>query len=122
MKKYALGIDFGTNSMRLLLVNIINGREVIEIVENYPSGKDGVIVDPRDPHLARQNPADYIVCLTKAGKKLAKNMKRKGIKKEDVIGIGIDTTGSTPIPVDEKMVPLSFKREFRNNKNAIAWL
>ncbi|MCM8759000.1 MAG: ribulokinase [Candidatus Omnitrophica bacterium] len=122
MKRYSLGIDFGTNSMRLLLVNISNGRQVIEIVENYPSGKDGVIVDSRNPHLARQNPADYIYCLSKAGQKLGRRMKLKGIKAEDVIGIGIDTTGSTPIPVDENLVPLSFKKEFRNNKNAMAWL
>lgn len=122
MRKYSMGLDFGTNSMRLLLVNLVNGREVIEIVENYPSGKDGVIIDPKNPHLARQNPQDYIDCLIKAGKKLARKMRIKGIKPQDVIGIGVDTTGSTPIPVDEKMVPLSFKREFRNNKNAMAWL
>ncbi len=122
MRKYAVGLDFGTNSMRLLLVNLVTGREVIEIVENYPSGKDGVIIDSKNPHLARQNPADYIFCLAQAGKKLARKMKIKGIKGCDVIGIGIDTTGSTPIPVDENLVPLAFKKEFRNNKNAMAWL
>jgi len=122
MKKYALGLDFGTNSMRAIFVNLSTGRETIEIVENYPSGKDGVIVDPKNPHLARQNPSDYIYCLTAAGKKLSKMMKKKGIKPEQVIGIGVDTTGSTPIPVDENLVPLSMKREFRNNKNAMAWL
>ncbi|MCM8821889.1 MAG: ribulokinase [Candidatus Omnitrophica bacterium] len=122
MRKYVAGLDFGTNSMRLLLVNLSTGREVIEIVEKYPSGRDGVIVDSKNPHLARQNPADYIVCLTRAGKKLSRKMRFKAIKSEEVVGIGVDTTGSTPIPVDKNLMPLSFRREFRNNKNAMAWL
>ncbi|HOK80820.1 MAG TPA: ribulokinase [bacterium] len=122
MKRYALGLDYGTNSMRAVLVNLQTAREVIELVENYPSGKDGVIVDHKNAHLARQNPADYLYCLEKIGRKLTKLMKRKGIKSEEVIGIGVDTTGSTPIPVDENLVPLAMKREFRNNKNAMAWL
>ncbi|HXK44632.1 MAG TPA: FGGY family carbohydrate kinase, partial [bacterium] len=122
MKRYVLGLDYGTNSMRAVVVNLLTAREVIELVENYPSGKDGVILDHKNAHLARQNPADYLYCLEKIGKNLTKLMKRKGIKSEDVVGIGIDTTGSTPIPVDENLVPLVMKREFRNNKNAMAWL
>ncbi|MGC8804672.1 MAG: FGGY family carbohydrate kinase, partial [Candidatus Ratteibacteria bacterium] len=122
MKRYALGLDYGTNSMRAVIVNLQTAREIIELVENYPSGKDGVIVDHKNAHLARQNPADYLYCLEKIGRKLTKLMKRKGIKSEEVIGIGVDTTGSTPIPVDENLVPLAMKKEFRNNKNAMAWL
>lgn len=122
MKNYALGLDYGTNSMRAVVVKLSTGSEVIEIVENYPSGRDGIIIDPKNPHLARQNPADYILCLEKIGKKLSRLLRRKAIKPENIIGIGVDTTGSTPIPVDENLVPVCFRREFRTNKNAMAWL
>lgn len=122
MKNYALGLDYGTNSARAVVVDLSTGREVIEIVENYPSGRDGIIVDPKNSHLARQNPADYILCLEKIGKKFSKLIRRKAIRPENIIGIGVDTTGSTPIPVDENLVPVCFRREFRTNKNAMAWL
>ncbi len=122
MKNYALGLDYGTNSMRAVVVEISSGREIIEIVENYPSGRDGIITDPKNPHLARQNPADYTLCLERVGRKLARAIRKKSIQPENIIGIGVDTTGSTPISVDENLVPLCFKKEFRTNKNAMAWL
>ncbi|HOC03393.1 MAG TPA: FGGY family carbohydrate kinase, partial [bacterium] len=122
MKNYALGLDYGTNSVRAVVINLSNGREVVQLIENYPSGRNGIITDPENPHLARQNPADYIYCLKNIGKKLQRILRRKGIHSENIIGIGVDTTGSTPIPVDENLVPLCFKREFRTNKNAMAWL
>ena len=60
MNKYAIGLDFGTNSCRSLIVNIENGREIASHVFNYPTGDAGVIIDKNDTNLARQNPADYI--------------------------------------------------------------
>lgn len=54
MSKYAIGMDFGTNSCRAVLVDIADGRELASKVFLYPSGDYGVIVDPSDPHLARQ--------------------------------------------------------------------
>ena len=57
---FVVGIDFGTNSVRAIVVSCEDGREVGEAVFNYPSGDHGVLLHPRDPHLARQNPADYI--------------------------------------------------------------
>ena len=60
MAKYSIGLDFGTNSCRSLIVNIKNGEEIASHVFNYPSGEAGIIVDPKNPNLARQNPADYI--------------------------------------------------------------
>ncbi|HPP67366.1 MAG TPA: FGGY family carbohydrate kinase, partial [bacterium] len=122
MKRYSLGLDYGTNSMRAVIVELSTGREVVEMVENYPSGIDGIIIDPSNPHLARQNPADYMVCLEKIGKKLKIAMRENAIQPEDIIGIGVDTTGSTPIPVDENFMPVCFKKEFKTNKNAMAWL
>ena len=61
MSKYAIGLDFGTNSCRSLIVDISNGSELASHIFNYPSGEVGVIIDPSDPNLARQNPADYIL-------------------------------------------------------------
>ena len=57
---FVVGTDFGTNSVRTIVVSCEDGREAGEAVFNYPSGDHGVLLHPRDPHLARQNPADYI--------------------------------------------------------------
>ncbi len=59
MKKYSIGLDFGTNSCRALIVDIADGNEIASHIFAYPSGEAGVIIDPGDPNLARQNPADY---------------------------------------------------------------
>ena len=56
---YALGIDFGTNSCRALLLDLEDGREVATAVFPYPSGQLGILTSS-DPHLARQNPRDYL--------------------------------------------------------------
>ena len=57
--KYTLGLDYGTNSVRSVIVNTANGREVATAVWNYAHGNQGVILS-RDPNLARQNPVDYV--------------------------------------------------------------
>ncbi|MCM8769958.1 MAG: ribulokinase [Candidatus Omnitrophica bacterium] len=121
---YSLGLDFGTNSVRALLVNLKTGEETAESIVPYPSGTDGIILDAKDPHLARQNPADYLICL----EKVVKNVLRDAAKKEAnfspeiVVGIGVDTTGSTPLSVDAELIPLSFHPEFSGNIHAYAWL
>ncbi len=60
MAKYAIGLDYGTNSCRSLIVNLESGAEVATHVFNYPSGEMGVLVDPKDPNVARQHPQDYL--------------------------------------------------------------
>jgi L-ribulokinase len=60
IKQFSIGVDYGTNSVRAIIVDITDGSEVASAVYNYPSGDAGVIIDPKDPLLARQNPADYI--------------------------------------------------------------
>ena len=60
MNKYVLGLDFGTNSCRALIVEVSNGTELASSIFPYPSGESGIIVDPSNPHVARQNPADYL--------------------------------------------------------------
>ncbi len=123
MATYAMGLDFGTNTVRALIVNTADGEEIATAVAKYPSGKDGVIIDEKDPNLARQVPADYRKSLTRCVEDaLRKAKKQKGFKADQIIGIGVDTTGSTPLPVDEDCRPLADHPEFKKNPNAYAWL
>ena len=121
--RYTIGLDYGTNSVRTLIVNTANGREVATAVWNYAHGREGVILS-RDPNLARQHPADYVKGTEVTIKKALAAAKRKvrGFKPEQIIGIGVDTTGSTPLPVDATGRPLAFDRRFAKNPAAMAWL
>lgn len=121
--KYAIGLDFGTNSVRALVVDVRTGEELGTCVCEYPSGEHGLLLDPRNPNLARQNPADYLEGLERSVRgALAQAAARPGFDRRDVIGIGVDTTGSTPIPVDAEGKPLAFHPRFRDNLNAQVWL
>ena len=124
MSKYSIGLDFGTNSCRSLIVDISNGEELATYVFNYPSGDAGVITDYKDHNLARQNPADYLkgieVTITEALKKA--NKENSKFSPIDIIGIGVDTTGSSPMPVDSEGMPLCFNMKFKNEPAAMVWL
>ncbi len=124
MSTYAIGLDYGTNSCRSLIVDIENGNEISTHVFNYPSGESGVILDSRDPNLARQNPADYLlgieVTIIEAIKKA--KVSDKNFSPDKIIGIGVDTTGSSPMPVDVEGTPLCFIDKFKNNPSAMVWL
>jgi len=124
MKRYSLGIDYGTNSCRSLLIDLDNGAEVGSTVFNYPSGAMGILLDPRDPHVARQNPQDYLDGLEAVTRGALQQAQANvpGFDPTQVIGIGIDTTGSTPIPVNKDGTPLGLLPEFKDNLNAMVWL
>ncbi|MCB1076314.1 MAG: ribulokinase [Verrucomicrobiae bacterium] len=124
MPRYAIGLDYGTNSCRSLLVDLDTGEELGSTVFPYPSGTLGILTDPTDPNVARQNPQDYLdglVAIVQGALEQAASM-RPGFSSADVIGIGIDTTGSTPIPVNADGTPLGLLPEFRDNLNAMVWL
>jgi L-ribulokinase len=123
MPKYAIGLDYGTNSARAIVVNVANGAEVGTAVWNYQHGTAGVILS-RDPNLARQHPDDYVQGAERAIKgALADAAKHvKGFCPCEVIGIGVDTTGSTPLPVDADGTPLAFDKKFASDPAAMAWL
>jgi L-ribulokinase len=113
-------LDFGTNSVRAIVVDTSDGREVGSAVFSYPHGDMGVVIDPRDPHLARQHPADYIAGIEAT---VADALKQAGDGvAEQVVGIGVDTTGSTPIPVDADGEALALQAEYAENPNAMGWL
>jgi L-ribulokinase len=106
-----------------LIVDVRNGREVGEAVCVYAHGQQGVILS-RDPNLARQHPADYVQgAETSIRKALAQARRHVGsFKSDQVIGLGVDTTGSTPLPVDAHGRPLAFTKRFAKNPAAMAWL
>lgn len=122
--RFALGVDFGTSSVRALIVDAYSGAPAGEGVFAYPTGEAGVILDPRDPNLARQNPADYIEGFYRsAAAAVAEAQSRRAdFDPSRVVGIGIDTTGSTPIPVDASGTPLALHDAFRRDPAAQAWL
>jgi L-ribulokinase len=121
--QYTIGLDYGTNSVRALIVNVATGAEVAAAVWTYSHGTQGVIL-ARDPHLARQHPADYVNGAAITIKQALVTAKKsvKGFSPAQVIGIGVDTTGSTPLPVDKEGQPLAFSKKFANNPAAMAWL
>ena len=121
--QYTLGLDYGTNSVRALLVNTANGREVASALWEYEHGDHGVILS-RDPNLARQHPADYLKGAELTIRKtlaLARKSSRS-FSPDQVVGIGVDTTGSTPLPVDASGRPLALDKRFAKNPAAMAWL
>jgi L-ribulokinase len=121
--KYTIGLDYGTNSVRALIVDTANGREAGTAVWDYEHGTAGVILS-RDPNLARQHPADYVKGAEVAIKRALAGAKKnvRGFQPQQVVGIGVDTTGSTPLPVDKNGQPLAFHKKFAKNPAAMAWL
>ena len=121
--KYTIGLDYGTNTVRALIVNVANGAEIATAIWTYSHGEEGVILS-HDPNLARQHPADYVKGAEITIKQALATAKKsvKGFGADQVIGIGVDTTGSTPLPVDANGQPLAFGKKHANNPAAMAWL
>ncbi|MBN1293376.1 MAG: ribulokinase [Candidatus Latescibacteria bacterium] len=113
---YVIGIDFGTDSVRSLIVNAENGEEVATSVHTFTRWSDGMYCDPANNRF-RQHPLDHIEGLEKTIRESlekAPNGTAKLIK-----GISVDTTGSTPGPVDEDGTLLGLLPEFKDNPNGL---
>ena len=122
-RAFTIGIDYGTNSVRAIVVDCTDGHTVGTHVFNYPSGEQGILLDPKQPHLARQNPADYIDGLRESVRgAVAEANRDAAFSRDRVIGIGVDTTGSTPLPIDAHAQPLALDPTFTHNLAAHAWL
>ena len=114
--KYVIGLDYGSDSVRALIANAENGAEVATHVFYYPRWKKGMYCDPAQSQY-RQHPLDYLEgletaitqALAQAGTEVAQN----------VVGISVDTTGSTPVAVDRSGTPLSMLPEFSDNPNGM---
>lgn len=117
--KYAIGIDYGTESGRAVLVDVADGHEVATAVHPYANGViDEFLPGTRQrlpPDFALQDPADYIEVLRVT---IPEVLRLGKVKAEDVIGIGTDFTACTMLPIDKDGTPLCFKPEWRANPHA----
>jgi L-ribulokinase len=120
---FTLGLDYGTNSVRALIVNTADGAEVGSAVFNYPHGDAGIVLDSREPDLARQHPDDYLrgIIETVRGA-LAAAAAHPYFSADRIIGMGVDTTGSTPLPLDAVGLALALQPDYENHPAALAWL
>lgn len=115
-ESFVIGVDFGTDSVRAMIVNADRGQEISTAVCTYPRWSDGLYCDAATNQF-RQHPLDYVEALTTA---VTEAIHRAGPKTGKLIrGISVDTTGSTPIAVDATGVPLSMMEAFANNPNAM---
>jgi len=120
---FTLGLDYGTNSVRALVVRAADGAEVGTCVVPYPSGRQGILLDPSDHHLARQHPSDYLHGLERSVRgALAAARKVRGFSAGQVVGLGVDSTGSSPLPVDRRNRALAQDPKWRRHLAAQCWL
>ncbi|MEG1806393.1 MAG: FGGY family carbohydrate kinase, partial [Clostridia bacterium] len=118
MSKYSIGVDYGTQSGRAVLVDVSNGDIICDSVKPYTH----CVIDEQLPtgeklgsDWALQHPRDYLEVLETT---IPDVMKRGGVDKNDVIGMSIDFTACTILPIDKDGEPLCFKEEFVHNPHA----
>ena len=112
-ESFVIGVDYGTDSVRSIIVDTGSGQEICSSVFKYPRWNDGLFCNPALNQF-RQHPLDYIEglqytitqSLLLAGKSVAGN----------IAAISVDTTGSTPVAVNEQGVPLALLGEFEKNR------
>ena len=115
-EQFVIGVDYGTDSVRSLIVNAHTGQEIAAAVFQYPRWRDGLYCDAVNNQF-RQHPLDYLEgleftikkCLADAGESVRSKIK----------GISVDTTGSTPVAVDRSGIPLALTPGFEKNPNAM---
>jgi L-ribulokinase len=115
-KKYVIGIDYGTDSVRSVVVDTENGKIKGSSVFDYPRWKKGLFCDS-SVNQFRQHPLDYIEGLEYSVKGAIAGLPSEVVKA--IAGITVDTTGSTPVAVDKNGTPLSLKKEFESNPDAM---
>jgi len=116
VKKYVIGIDYGTDSVRTVVVDCISGKTIGTSVYEYPRWKKGLYCDP-SLNKFRQHPLDYIEGLEQSVRGSLKGLARDVI--DSIGGITIDTTGSTPVAVDRNGTPLSMIKGFEDDPDAM---
>ena len=114
--RYTIGIDYGTDSVRSLVVNTSTGEELATSVYYYPQWKEGKYCDPTRNQF-RQHPIDYLKGLERTIVEALELVSEE--VRRNVVGISVDTTGSTPVAVNEQGLPLSLTPEFADNPNAM---
>lgn len=115
-KKFVIGIDYGTDSVRSVVVDTTNGKITGTSVFEYPRWKKGLFCDPAVNQF-RQHPLDYIEGLEHSVKGALAGLNPEDVN--NIVGITVDTTGSTPVAVDKEGIPLSMKQGYENNPDAM---
>ncbi|HZW04483.1 MAG TPA: ribulokinase, partial [Anaerolineaceae bacterium] len=118
-KKYAIGVDFGTESGRAVLVDVSDGQEIATAVHRYANG----VIDEKlpgtdhrlPPDWALQDPNDYLDVFRIT---IPAVLQKSGVNPSDVIGVGIDFTACTMLPTRKDGIPLCFLPEYRGNPHA----
>lgn len=116
MNNYVIGVDYGTDSVRSVIVDTANGKEIASSTFYYPRWKKGLYCNSAEQQF-RQHPLDYIEgleqsikgCISQAGAEVA----------ADIKALSVDTTGSTPVATDEAGTPLALLPDFNDNPNAM---
>ena len=78
--EFSLGLDFGTNSVRALILDVTDGEEIASEVAAYPGGEKGILLDETNPHLARQHPGDYLTSMEQAIRAVLKSAVAHGVE------------------------------------------
>ncbi len=117
--KYAIGVDYGTQSGRAVLVDLADGTELADHVTPYPHGVIDEVLPEGGVKLehdwALQHPADYIEVLKRS---VPEVMKMTGVSPEDVMGLGIDFTACTILPINDQGEPLCLLPQFKGNPHS----
>lgn len=115
MKKYVIGLDYGTDSVRAVLIDTENGAELATSVSYYQRWKEGKFCQPEQNQF-RQHPLDHIEGLEKT---ISDVVKESGVAPESIVSICIDTTGSSPLPVNKEGIALALTPGFEQDPNAM---
>lgn len=115
-EKYVIGLDYGTDSCRAVIVNAVTGEEIASSVKYYPRWKEGKYCNP-SANQYRQHPLDYMETLEESVRESIAQSPAGTAEK--VVGISFDTTGSTPVLTDQTGTPLALLPEYAENPNAM---
>ena len=118
MNAYVIGVDYGTDAVRAVLVDAVSGKELVSAVHYYRKWSQGLYCDPSINQF-RQHPSDHLEGLEKTVQSV---MVQAQVDPEAVKALTIDTTGSSPIAVNEAGEALVFTQGFENNPNAMVIL
>lgn len=116
MNNYVIGVDYGTDSVRSVIVDASNGKEIASSTFNYPRWKKGLYCDSAKQQF-RQHPLDYLEGLEQSIKAIVKQVGPEVAAQ--VKALSVDTTGSSPVATNEAGVPLALLPEFSENPNAM---